>query len=116
MPFAAPRVCSCGKIVPSGQRCACSALRKRESDRRRPTARKRGYTAEWDKARAEFLAVNPVCRMFDCGKPASIVDHIEAHKGNMKLFWNKANWQPLCVTCHSGRKQSIERHAESCGQ
>ncbi|WP_309242099.1 HNH endonuclease [Paenibacillus sp. S150] len=22
------------------------------------------------------------------------------HKGDMELFWNEANWQPLCASCH----------------
>ena len=43
-----------------------------------------------------------------CGAAASIVDHIVAHRGDQSLFWDKANWQPLCVHCHSSLKQSQE--------
>ena len=37
-----------------------------------------------------------------------LVDHIMPHKGNMALFWNRANWQPLCNHCHSQAKQAQE--------
>lgn len=40
--------------------------------------------------------------------PASIVDHIEPHKGNMSKFWDSANWQGLCDWCNKNIKQSIE--------
>jgi 5-methylcytosine-specific restriction protein A len=33
--------------------------------------------------------------------PATVTDHIEAHKGDMKLFWDPDNWQSLCTGCNS---------------
>ena len=30
-----------------------------------------------------------------------MVDHKVAHKGDMKLFWDRANWQPMCRSCNS---------------
>ncbi|TIX60322.1 MAG: HNH endonuclease, partial [Mesorhizobium sp.] len=44
-----------------------------------------------------------------CPAPANVVDHIKPHRGDMRLFWNRANWQPLCTRCHSSIKQSRER-------
>jgi 5-methylcytosine-specific restriction endonuclease McrA len=38
-----------------------------------------------------------------------VVDHIQPHRGDQRLFWDRRNWQPLCRTCHSGHKQSIEK-------
>jgi 5-methylcytosine-specific restriction protein A len=32
---------------------------------------------------------------------ATDVDHRIAHKGDMTLFWDPANWQGLCHDCHS---------------
>ena len=29
-----------------------------------------------------------------------MVDHITPHKGDKALFWQRANWQPLCKQCH----------------
>ena len=23
------------------------------------------------------------------------------HRGDMKLFWDESNWQPLCESCHN---------------
>jgi 5-methylcytosine-specific restriction endonuclease McrA len=106
-----PRLCSCGKIVPHDQRCECQRKQDRERkarhDRNRPSARERGYDHRWRKARVEYLALHPYCRM--CGKPASVVDHVIPHKGDPRLFWHRANWQPLCQPCHDRHKQRQER-------
>ena len=72
-------------------------------DKIRGNASKRGYDAIWRKARKSFLAKNPFCvRCMLTRKvtPSTVVDHIIPHKGNMKLFWGKSNWQALCKTCH----------------
>lgn len=38
-----------------------------------------------------------------------MVDHIIPHRGDMKLFWDRSNWQPMASSpCHNSRKQSIE--------
>lgn len=82
---------------------------KREN---RPNARQRGYNYRWEKARARFLAANPLCSM--CKEQAhvtaaTVVDHIIPHKGDPVLFWDERNWQALCTTHHSRDKQRIER-------
>jgi 5-methylcytosine-specific restriction endonuclease McrA len=112
MPYRAPAICSfCNQPHTTGAKCerALQADRERKArfDAKRPTARQRGYTAEWTTAAKAFLAVYSSCRR--CGRPATLVDHIEPHKGNQVLFWKRANWQPLCVPCHSSAKQSQER-------
>ncbi|MFG1332532.1 hypothetical protein V5F41_14960 [Xanthobacter autotrophicus] len=114
MAFAAPRRCSCGKIVPYGTKCECQIVRDRtrkaKADQNRPNARQRGYSTKWDKARAGFLAKHPMC---SCGAKAVVVDHIRPHRGDTNLFWDRKNWQPLCVRCHSSRKQSEEHRSGS---
>jgi 5-methylcytosine-specific restriction endonuclease McrA len=77
----------------------------------RPSARKRGYTRQWERARRLFLRENPLC--VNAGKPgckiaATQVDHIVPHRGDKRLFWDRRNWQPLCASCHS-RKTNAER-------
>ena len=55
------------------------------------------------KGLSTFLKKNPLCaKCRENGKltPATIVDHIIPHRGDMKLFWDKRNWQPLCKDCH----------------
>lgn len=114
MPTKAPRICQCGKVVPSGAVCACEARRNRERkarfDAKRPNARQRGYTREWERESKAFLSELPNCRR--CGAPAALVDHIRPHKGDQQLFWNRDNWQPLCRPCHNSAKQSQERRQQ----
>ncbi|WP_265519496.1 HNH endonuclease [Nitratireductor luteus] len=106
-----PHLCQCGNVVPYGVRCECQRQttheRNARHDARRPTARQRGYDHVWRKARDEYLAAHPYCRM--CGNPATTVDHIVRHRGDRALFWNRSNWQPLCTRCHNSVKQRQER-------
>lgn len=72
----------------------------------------RGYGYRWQKARALFLAENPLCTF--CTKAgrtalAQVVDHIKPHRGDDVLFWDRNNWQPLCKQCHDKDKQALER-------
>ena len=76
------------------------------------TSAQRGYGYAWQQARAEHLRAHPLCVM--CGKEgrvtaATVVDHCIPHRGDSVLFWNRANWQSLCATHHSGEKQAMER-------
>lgn len=71
------------------------------------------YTSsKWRAARKLFLQSNRYCVYCDqtgLRTLASIVDHIRAHKGDMKLFWDsKSNWQPLCKPCHDTHKKREE--------
>ena len=91
----------------------------------------RGYGYKWQQARAGYLVQHPFCAYclrevgidyhqdavaigLQCtaagiGLPyASVVDHIEPHRGDMKLFWDSTNWQSLCATHHSRDKQREE--------
>lgn len=111
MPRKPPRICRCGKVIPSGQRCDCEAVADRERkarfDLKRPSSSARGYTSAWDKARAAFLSIHRRCRF--CGEPSTVVDHIIPHRGDKERFWDRANWQALCGTCHNSAKQKAER-------
>ena len=69
------------------------------------------YDLRWQKARAHFLRSHPLCRMCaELGRieAANTVDHIKPHRGDVGLFWDSNNWQALCASCHSGRKQRLE--------
>lgn len=108
MPRAAPRLCTCGRIVPAGKRCECAIKRKADYDKRRPTASARGYDDKWREARSLYLKAHPRC--VRCGGHAVVVDHIKPHRGNMSLFWDRNNWQAMCTSCHSRWKQREERN------
>ncbi len=112
MPVRAPRIGPCGCTISAGQRCACQIIRDRDRkaafDRKRPNARQRGYTSEWERAREAFLFVNDTCGRPECGAPATVVDHIIPHRGDKARFWNRSNWQALCKRCHDRHKQALE--------
>ena len=78
------------------------AQRKREDEQRNKAVHAL-YGSRWRKARAIHLRANPLCNAcFRIGQlvPATIVDHIEPHKGDERLFWQRSNWQSLCKPCH----------------
>lgn len=98
---------------PSGL-CEVCETKKLEADRKktqaydrsRGSACARGYDRRWQRSRLIFLAENPLC--VECLKagrvtPATDVDHIEPHKGDMTKFWKHSNWQALCRRCHSAK-------------
>ena len=81
------------------------------SSMQRKSSSARGYGAAWQKSRASFLRTNPLCifcKRHGLLTPASVVDHIIPHRGNQTIFWDSANWQPLCKLHHDSDKQLIE--------
>ncbi|MEZ4552514.1 MAG: HNH endonuclease [Dehalococcoidia bacterium] len=70
-------------------------------------------TARWRREQAAHLEAEPACRT--CGAPASVVDHIEPHRGNEALFWSPANRQSLCKRC-SNSKTAREVSARRVGR
>lgn len=45
----------------------------------------------------------------DGGMEASVVDHIEPHRGDTRLFFNPLNLQSMSYGCHNSFKQSQEK-------
>lgn len=56
-------------------------------------------TSRWRTERKRFLKLYPFCAV--CCEPADSVDHIIPPRGNEELFWDKNNWQPLCMYHHN---------------
>src|SRR5262245_46953185 len=74
--------------------------------------RKLYKTKRWQLIRRQQLTSNPLCALCQEEKkltPATIVHHIEAHKGNEVLFYDLDNLQSLCASHHNSDKQSEER-------
>ena len=100
MPMSPKQICQrCGKAYRG--KCSCKPVRQPEN---RKSARERGYTTQWAAARLLHLAKFPLCVM--CEKEgrleaATVVDHIEPHKGDWGLFWATENWQSLCAMHHN---------------
>ncbi len=63
----------------------------------------RGYDREWYACSKAYLQRHPLCaRCQDRDEitAAEVTDHRIPHKGDMALFWDESNWQPLCKRCH----------------
>jgi 5-methylcytosine-specific restriction endonuclease McrA len=59
---------------------------------------------------------NALC--IDCKARGLIVasahtDHIVPHHGDLKLFWDPANWAPRCTGCHSSKTRADEVEART---
>ena len=88
-----------------------------EFDRRRGSARARGYTAEWDVASRDFLADNPLCQYCGAGAwgdaphvaRADLTDHLYPQRQYAGVFWVRDWWVACCTDCHNGPKQAAER-------
>ena len=94
-------------LLTGGQYCEVHAT-LHASDR--SSGNERGYSHRWQMARKQFLASHPLC--VECEQsgrltPATVVDHIQPHRGDPALFWDERNWQPLCKKCHD-RKTRLE--------
>lgn len=68
----------------------------------------------WKKLRLYHLTRNPLCVM--CEREgrltrANVVDHIQAHRGDMQLFVEPGNLQSLCESHHNRDKQREEAAA-----
>lgn len=58
------------------------------------------------RARRAFLNEHPICN--HCKRHmATVLDHIRPHRGIASLYWDRDNWQGLCVWCH-GLKTALE--------
>ena len=98
--------------------------RKVQAERRRKYPWLQWYrTDAWRRSRADFLGLHPHCEV--CGRPSSVVDHIEPHRGNRRLFWLESNWRALCKSCHDSKtaksdggfgNRSTEAPLSACGE
>lgn len=80
-----------------------------QQPRRRLSPSARGYGRRWERARAAYLQAHPLCaRCAGMGRvtAATVVDHVVPHQGDQALFWDAANWQPLCPPCHAAKSAS----------
>lgn len=99
-----PRLCSCGSVVPRGDRCQCQRVQDRERnarhDRHRPNASARGYSRDWESAARTFLR-QPGNERCECGAPATLVRHRISIRQHPELRMSPANWRPGCRRCNA---------------
>ena len=97
------RYCAAHTKIYADVACARRQQTMRRYDKNRP-AWHRLYGERWQRYRRAYLARHPfcvVCRKEGIIEAATEVDHIEDHKGDLKLFWDESNHQALCKKCHS---------------
>lgn len=113
MPTASRRPCckpGCSGFAVAYGYCDQHQAARRQGDQRRGSANDRGYGHKWRVDSREFRAENPLCvhcLAVNRISAATVVDHVVPHKGDMRLFWDRSNWQALCETCHN-RKTATE--------
>ena len=100
MPERAPRPCPVARCA-GFRPCALHPERPQQA-----SAASRGYGSAWRRESAAFLAQRPVC--VDCGGPATVVDHVQPHKGDPVKFWDRGNWAPMCRRDHSCKTVKLD--------
>ena len=88
---------------------------ERSYDRQRGPSSRRGYGARWRKASALYRQQHPLClgcQAVGRVTATELVDHVEPHKGDERLFWDQDNWQPCCRWHHDKVKQRLEQMYE----
>lgn len=78
----------------------------------RRSSRQRGYTHAWDQESKAFLRDNPLC--VGCKergkiKQAKVTDHILPANYFPELFWERSNWQAMCIRCNTTKSFEDER-------
>jgi 5-methylcytosine-specific restriction protein A len=89
--------------------------RDHAADRRRGSARQRGYSPAWDKASKGHLCHHPLCAYCALNgrvEPATLTDHLYPHQVYDWVFWLTKWWVSSCAECHNGFKQAIERQGK----
>ena len=107
-----------GKLKMLGSRLAPLAPARKEitpgSWRDGKTTAERGYGHRWQKAREGWLREHPLCVMCKAENrvvAATVVDHVQAHRGDQTLFWDTSNWQALCKPCHDTHAQRRDQES-----
>jgi 5-methylcytosine-specific restriction protein A len=94
----------CPALSARGGLCAAhKQARQRTIDARRDPAMRRLYGARWAKASKAFRWAHPLCAECDrAGRltPATVVDHVVPHRGDVAKFWDSDNWAALCKHHH----------------
>jgi len=107
MPLKPLRPCGRCKQLHNQKRCPiCEPERRKQSASRREQEHLHLYSTDWKKLRLMILMEQPLC--VECKShgrltPASVIDHVTPHKGDMALFYDRSNLQSLCTSCHSAK-------------
>lgn len=99
----------CRELVEVGTSYCITHQRQRNNESKRNSTRhwKDWYSMpRWRTIRLHWLNANPLCVMCLADNKvvaATVVDHIQDHKGDKSLFLDVNNLQSLCVRCHNSK-------------
>lgn len=101
----------CSELVAPPERY-CPVHKREVNARRRADdlAVRSLYSYGWARYSKGFLRRNPLCVVCQAAGrvvAAEVTDHIVPHRGDRSLFWDTANHQALCKSCHD-RKTVLE--------
>lgn len=115
MPNRPPTICAhpgCHKHTTQGRCDEHRREQRREYDRQRVRPHWHLYNdRRWrgkHGLKRRVLNEEPICQAPGCERPSSEVDHIVPHNGDERLFFDRANLQGLCETCHSQKTRRGE--------
>ena len=94
-------VAGCPALVRAGR---CQVHQARDHDRPNADVRAWYHTAQWRRIRQCVLWAHPLCVQCQTDgriSEATDVDHIDPHQGNLAKFYDYANLQGLCASCHA---------------
>jgi 5-methylcytosine-specific restriction protein A len=97
----------CGVLVPRG-RCAQHALVVQAVEAQ---TRRWCKLVRWQRLREAVLRDDPFCRICRTHGRHTLtteIDHILKHEGDPRRFWDRANLQGLCHTCHTAKTRRGE--------
>jgi 5-methylcytosine-specific restriction protein A len=88
-------------------------------DRDRGSARERGYTAQWDRASADYRREHPLCEYCAAGAfgPQRVTactrtDHLYPQRRFPGVFWLEQWWVASCNDCDAA-KQALEHQGQT---
>ena len=104
MPYKAPRPCrrgGCPELV-TDQSGFCEKHRAEEHARynreQRPDFHKMYSSPRWTRMSRAYLDAHMFCEK--CGRFAELTHHRVPHGGDPALFYDEANLEALCRSCH----------------
>ena len=103
----------CSELVEPGELYCKKHRTQHIEEINRPSAAKRGYSRAWYKFSKQYLKAHPLCvRCLAKGiyTKATVLDHIKPFRGDMELFWDLNNLQPLCKPCHDRKTFTEDNH------
>lgn len=87
-------------VFGQSERAAREQQEQQRRERRASVARSLYHTSAWLTLRALQLDEHPMCCTPECGRLASVVDHVVPHRGNNALFFDQENLRSMCKRCH----------------